>query len=188
MGTKQVYIRLRKGESGVHRQKLVLREMNQIQESLTARKCALVGTLALCAFLVSGWASIAILSNSGNSLIRMLQIGIAAGAVGAGVTSAVCIFTRWNRMILGSDRQSFERFAAWAGVLLAVDTLLVEQLVYFFVLHKLDTSLRWQLQLTVSGLLAGWVAISKRNWRWVPWAVISTVYGVLWTTAIFYTE
>jgi hypothetical protein len=162
--------------------------MKEIQEPQTARRFALVGTLALCAFLASAWVSIAIVSHSVKSLTSILQIGIVAGAFGAGVTSAACIFTRWNRAIVGSDRQSFERFASWASVLLAVDTLLVEQLVYSFVLHKLDTSLRWQLQLIVSGLLAGWVAISKRSWRWIPWALLGTVYGALWTSAILFGE
>jgi hypothetical protein len=74
-------------------------------------------------------------------------------------------------------------------VILALDSILIEPYVSYLVPRfELDYSLRWQFQLVCAGLLALIVAITKRSWRWIPFSVLATVYGLFWLLAILVPE
>jgi hypothetical protein len=87
------------------------------------------------------------------------------------------------------EQGSVIRAVGWLSVMLALDSMLIEPYAsYVFPRFELDYSLRWQFQLIVAGLLALIVAITKRSWRWVPFSVLATAFGLFWLLTILIPE
>jgi len=112
------------------------------------------------------------------------------GAFASIATLLVCLYPKWNDGVVSGDRSVLTRLAAWVSITCVLDSLILEPFIlrYFFPGLDYDDSLRWQFQLIVGGLLGSAVAISKRSWRWVPFSLAATAFGIFWLVVIFFGE
>ncbi|MGC1297414.1 MAG: hypothetical protein WA869_20480 [Alloacidobacterium sp.] len=109
------------------------------------------------------------------------------------LASALTFFMAWSKngnKILSVHRRTFAKVAAYVSVLLALDSLVIEPYILRFVWPRfgLVGDFRWQCQLIVAGLLALAVAVAKRTWKWVPFGLITTAFGVMWVLGILYSD
>jgi hypothetical protein len=152
-----------------------------------ANSIAVVVTFAL--FFGALWAALYGLHAFSPFDYGRLKAALGFSTVVAILGMGTCVALPKSGVMRFLEQGSVIKAFGWLSVILALDSMLIEPYVSYLVPRfGLDYSLRWQFQLIVAGLLALIVAITKRTWRWVPFSLLATAFGLFWLLMILVPE